>query len=147
MAVTDTTDSPSKRSDQLQIRLKSICQQIDSLWTKFSLKYSQILLKYSWIILSVSVIISLTLTGYSIFAIKIRSFNQNDFIIRNSPSVRNAQRLREIFGKDSEFRAHQHVELYPGLDIIIRKRTVSNVSDDSNGNMLKEEIIHEVRIQ
>jgi hypothetical protein len=72
---------------------------------------------------------------------QVRPFDQNDFLIPNGQAIKNAFRITQLFGNDTELRMHQQLNLYPGLDIIIKRKFNSNET-----NMLTNEIIDEVRL-
>lgn len=121
------------------MRVNSIRQLSNSKWKKFTDSYSRFLLRFPWLILAVSSLLAVGLTICFFLLIQIRSFDQNDFLISDGPAMTNARYLQEIFGNDTEFRMHQQLNLYPGLDIIIKRKTNANKT-----NMLSMEIIDEV---
>ena len=57
----------------------------------------------------------------------------------NGPAMRNAFHIRRIFGTDKVLRMHQQLNIYPGLDIIVKRK-----SNQTETNMLTDEIIQEV---
>ncbi|CAF5127755.1 unnamed protein product, partial [Rotaria sp. Silwood1] len=74
---------------------------------------------------------------------QIRSFDQNDFIMGKSSTMQNAARLRKIFGNDTELRIHQQLNIYPALDIIIKRKLNTTARNDNLTNMLNEQILEE----
>lgn len=131
--------SSTKRTNYFQMRINSIRQLSNSKWKKFANIYARFLIRCPWSILLVSSLLAIALTICCFLMIQIRPFDQNDFLIPNSPAMTNARYLRQIFGNDTELRMHQQVELYPGLDIIIKRKINANET-----NMLSTEIIDEV---
>ena len=121
------------------MRLNSIRQLSNSKWKKFTNNYSKFLIRFPWSILAVSSIVAVGLTTCFFLMMQIRPFDQNDFLIPDGPSMINAGYLQQIFGNDTEFRMHQQLTLYPGLDIIIKRKANANET-----NMLSTEIIDEV---
>lgn len=122
-----------------QMRINSLQQQFNSKWKQFSNVYSKFLIRFPWSILAVSSFITIGLTIYFLLFMEIRSFDQSDFLLSNSPARKNAFQLKEIFGNDVELRIHQQLNLYPGLDIIIKRKLNTNQT-----NMLIDEIANEV---
>lgn len=104
--------------------------------------YSRLLLRFPWLILAVSSILAVGLTICFFLMMQIRPFDQNDFLIPDGPSMTNARYLQQIFGNDTGFRMHQQLTLYPGLDIIIKRKANANET-----NMLSTEIIDEVCLE
>ncbi len=131
--------SSAKRTNLLQTRINSIRQQSNSKWKRFADIYSKFLIRFSWSILAVSSFLTIGLTVCFLLFMQIRSFDQNDFLIPNGRAMKNAFHLRKIFGNDTELRMHQQLNLYPGLDIIIKRKIHSNQT-----NMLTNEILDEV---
>jgi len=131
--------SSMKRTNPFQMRINTIRQQSNSKWKQFSNIYSKFLIRFSWSILAVTSFITIGLTIYFLLFMQIRSFDQNDFLISNSQAMKNAFHIRQIFGNDTELRMHQQLNLYPGLDIIIKRKLNTNET-----NMLSDEILEEV---
>ncbi len=130
-----------KRTNPIQTRISSIRQKSNSKWKQFANIYSKFLIRFPWSILTLSSFISVGLTVCFLVLMQIRPFDQNDFLIPNGPAMRNAFRIRHIFGSDTELRMHQQLNLYPGLDIIIKRKfdTTNNQT-----NMLNNQVIEEV---
>ena len=55
-----------------------------------------------------------------------------------------SRRIQNIFGNDKDFRVHQQMELYPALDVIIKRKVQRNSYDLNQTNMLNNQIIDEV---
>ena len=87
------------------------------------------------------------LTVYFFCFMRVRSFDQGDFFLSNSQALRNAQRIRTIFGNDMNQRVHQQVDLYPALDVIIRRKVPAGSDQLNETNMLHHETIHEVDVE
>ena len=87
------------------------------------------------------------LTVYFFCFMRVRAFDQGDFFLSNSQALRNAQRIRKIFGKDMDQRVHQQLDLYPALDVIIRRKVAASSDHLNETNMLHNETIHEVDIE
>ncbi len=134
--------SSTKRTNRLQMRINSIRQQSNSRWSQLINIYSKFLIRFPWSILAVSSFVTIGLTVCFLLLMQIRSFDQNDFLILNGPALKNAFHLRKIFGNDTELRMHQQLNLYPGLDIIIKRKPNTNQT-----NMLVNEIIDEVEFK
>ena len=131
----------TKITNRLQMRMNSLRQHSNSKWKQFSNFYAKILIRFPWSILAVSSFLTIALTIAFCFLMKIRSFDQNDFFIPNSQAMKNALTIRTIFGDDTHLRMHQQLHLYPGLDIIMKRKANANQT-----NMLTTEIIDEVRL-
>ncbi len=133
--------STIKRTNRFRMRLNSIRQHSNSKWKQFSNLYSKFLLRFPWSILAISSFITIGLTVCFFLLMQVRPFDQNDFLIPNGQAIKNAFRITQLFGNDTELRMHQQLNLYPGLDIIIKRKFNSNET-----NMLTNEIIDEVRL-
>jgi hypothetical protein len=131
--------SSMKQTNPFQMRINTIRQQSNSKWKQFSNIYSKFLIRFSWSILAVTSFITIGLTIYFLLFMQIRSFDQNDFLVSNSRAMKNAFHIRQIFGNDTELRMHQQLNLYPGLDIIIKRKLNTNET-----NMLSNETLEEV---
>jgi len=131
--------SSMKCTDGFQMRINSIREKTNSNWKQFSNIYSKFLIRFPWSILAVSSFITIGLTIYFLLFMETRQFGQNDFILSNSQSMKNAFHIKQLFGNDKNFRIHQQLNLYPNLDIIIKRKL-----DTNQTNMLSEEIIDEV---
>lgn len=131
--------SSTKRTNHFQMRINSIRQLSNSKWKRFANVYSRFLLRFSWSILLGSALLAIGLTICCFLMMQIRPFDQNDFLILNGPAMTNARYLRQIFGNDTELRMHQQLELYPGLDLIIKRKANANET-----NMLNTQIIDEI---
>ena len=118
-----------------------IQERSDQFWNG----YSKILIRFTVWILSASLVVTVGLTVCFFYFVQIRQFDQTDFIVRNGNAQKNAQRINEIFGNDKDFRAHQQMDLYPALDIIIKRKVSNNSTDMNETNMLNKDIIEEVR--
>ncbi|CAF0971101.1 unnamed protein product [Adineta steineri] len=110
---------------------------------KFWDNYSKFLIRFSWIILILSLIITVGLTICLLCLIQIRPFDQTDFIVRNGRASKNAQLINKVFGSDKDVRTHQQMDLYPALDVIIKRKI--NHENINETNMLNNQIIEEIR--
>lgn len=126
-------------TNRLEMYVNSLRQKSNLKWKQFSNIYSQFLIRFPWKILALSLFLTIGLTIYFLLFMEIRSFDQNDFLLSNSPARKNALKLQQIFGNDMELRIHQQLNLYPALDIIIKRK-----SDTNQTNMLNEDIVDEV---
>ena len=75
---------------------------------------------------------------------EVRPFDQNDFFMPNGLTLTNARRIKTLFGNDTELRMHQQLNLYPGLDIIIKRKVNNNDRSDNQTNMLDNQTVEEV---
>lgn len=124
-------ETPSmKGKNQLEKRFNTIRQRSNSFWKQTSNVYSRFLWNYFQLILPICFILTIGLTSFGFVFGRFRTFDENDFLLRSSESVVNARRLREIFGDDSTLRVHQQLELYPSLDVIIKRKDSSNMLDE-----------------
>jgi hypothetical protein len=138
-------DSSSvKQTNRFQMRINSMRQRTESIRKQFSTIYSTFLIRFSWPILAISSFITIGLTMCFLLFMQIRPFDQNDFLMPNGEAMKNAFRLREIFGSDTELRVHQQLNLYPALDIIIKRKLNTTERNNNQTNMLDERIIQEV---
>ncbi|CAF3779960.1 unnamed protein product [Rotaria sordida] len=137
-------NSSMKQTNRIKTRMNSIRQMSNSKWKQFSHIYSKFLIRFSWSIFSISLLITVGLLVCFFLLMEIRAFDQNDFIMQNGLTMKNAIRLRKIFGNDTEFRIHQQLNLYPALDIIIKRKLDINATSDNSTNMLNETIIAEM---
>ena len=142
MVHTDEDSAAMKRTNPFELRLKSMRENVQSVWKLCSVNYGTFLIRSPWILLAVSSLIALALTGCFVVFVRIRSFDQTDFVMADGESMRNARQLKQLFGNDAVFRAHQQLHLYPTLDIIM-KRKADGLGDSTN--MLDERILDEVR--
>ena len=132
--------SSTKQTNRFQMRINSFRQHSNSKWKQFSNFYSKFLIRFPWSILAISSLLTIGLTICFLLLMEIRSFNQNDFLIPNGQAMKNALSIKEIFGDDRELRMHQQLNLYPGLDIIIKRKINSTQT-----NMLTNEIVDQVK--
>ena len=102
--------------------------------------YSRFLVRFAWIILISSLMLTMGLTITLVFRMKIRPFDQTNFHVRNGRTWKNIQRIEQLFGNDKEYRVHQQMDLYPALDLIIKRRS----SSSNDTNMLNVQIIDEL---
>jgi hypothetical protein len=130
----------SKDNNQFQMGVNTIQQKTNRFWEY----YSNFLIRYSWLILILSSVITIGLSICFIFFMQIRQFDQTDFLIQNGPALTNARRIQSIFGNDKDYRVHQQIELYPALDVIIKRKLQSDQNDKNLTNMLTNQIIDEV---
>ncbi len=128
-----------KQTNQIQMRINTIREKSNSKWKQFSIIYSKFLIRFPWSILAFSSLICVVLTGCFLLLMRTRSFDQNDFLMYNGLAMKNAFRIKEIFGNDTDLRMHQQLNLYPGLDIIFKRKLNTNQT-----NMLNNDIIQEV---
>ena len=113
--------------------------RIDRVWNG----YWNILLRCPFCFLLISSAISITLMGF-LFDMHVRPFDQIDFFIPTGSAMKNAERIRKIFGNDMDQRVHQQINLYPALDVIIRRKIFNENHSDDDKNMLNEIIVDEV---
>ena len=137
MVHTEDESLPMKGSNRIELRGK-----VNAIWKRCSVKYAKFLLRSPWILLAVSSLLTLALTGAFLAFMRVRSFDQTDFLMNDGESLRNARRLRAIFGDDSVLRAHQQLNLYPTLDLIFKRKSGAA---GNQTNMLDEQILDEVR--
>ncbi|CAF3683305.1 unnamed protein product [Adineta steineri] len=135
-----------KQTNRIQMRMDSIRQKTNLQWKQFANIYSRFLIRFSWSILAISSFITIALTVCFLLFMRIRPFDQNDFLMPNGPAMRNAFQLRRIFGNDTELRMHQQLNLNPGLDIIMKRKINTTEKDSNQTNMLSYEIIDEIRL-
>ncbi|CAF3017265.1 unnamed protein product [Rotaria sp. Silwood2] len=138
-------NSSVKPANRFKTCMNSIRHLSNSKWKQFSNIYSKFLIRFSWSIFSLSLLITIGLTVCFFLLMQIRSFDQNDFTLRRSLTMKNAARLRKFFGNDTELRIHQQLNIYPGLDIIVKRKLVTNARSDNLTNMLNEQIMDEMR--
>ena len=136
---------PMKPNNRFQMRINAMRQKSNSICQQLSSGYSMFLIRYPWAMLALSSLLAVGLTVYFRLFMQIRSFDQDDFRLPNGPSMQNARRLKEIFGNDSELRVHQQLNLYSGLDVIMKRKFNPNEIDANQTNMLNDDIIQEVR--
>ncbi|CAF4365486.1 unnamed protein product, partial [Rotaria sp. Silwood2] len=136
-------NSSVKPANRFKTCMNSIRHLSNSKWKQFSNIYSKFLIRFSWSIFSLSLLITIGLTVCFFLLMQIRSFDQNDFTLRRSLTMKNAARLRKFFGNDTELRIHQQLNIYPGLDIIVKRKLVTNARSDNLTNMLNEQIMDE----
>ena len=129
---------------RFQMYMNAIQKNSKSKWKQFSYIYSKILIRLPWSILSFSLFITIGLSVCFFLLKKISLFNESAFIMHNSPAMKNAFRIRQIFGNDVELRIHQQLNLYPGLDIIIKRKLNTTERSYNQTNMLNDQIIQEV---
>lgn len=70
---------------------------------------------------------------------RLSTFDQQDFFLPNGPALENARRIVKLFGNEKYYRVHQQMDLYPALDVIIRRKSSTN-----DTNMLNSEVLDEV---
>lgn len=125
-----------KENPRFHAKLNGIQSCIDALWNA----YGRFLLRFPWLILLSSALLSIGLSVYFLLFVDVRPFDQVDFFLPNGPAMQNAQRIQKIFGNDKDLRVHQQMDLYPALDVIIRRKPSS-----PDSNMLNIEVIDEVQ--
>jgi hypothetical protein len=131
----------NKQSNSLKMKMNGIQTRID----RFGNYFVEILQRCPWLILLTSVVLASGLTVYFVYFLQLRPFDQTDFFIFNGPAMKNAQRLRKIFGNDKYQRVHQQMDLYPALDVIIRRKSSStSTGNDNDTTMLDMNVINEV---
>ena len=106
--------------------------------------YSKLLIRSTWLILILSSILTIGLTFWFLYFMQIRLFDQTDFFIQNGQALKNVHRIQQTFGNDKYFRVHQQMDLYPALDVIIKRKLQPNENINQT-NMLNEQVIKEVR--
>ncbi|CAF1964308.1 unnamed protein product [Rotaria magnacalcarata] len=132
----------SKDTNRFQMPYNSIQRKLDRFWDN----YSKFLIRYSFITLILSSLITIGLTVYFFNFVQIRHFDETAFFMRNGRTSRNIERIKNIFGNDKNFRAHQQMNLYPALDVIIKRKSQTNRENMNETNMLNQQIIDEVRL-
>lgn len=93
-------------------------------------------MRFTWIILLISCLLTIGLTIGFFFGMTVQPFNQTYFLVKNGKTSKNIQRIEQLYGHDKDFRVHQQMDLYPALDVIIKRKDSSN--------MLNNEVIDEV---
>lgn len=131
----------TKITNRFQVQMNALRQRSNSKWKQFSNFYAKILIRFPWSILALSSFLTIGLTIVFFLLMKIRSFDQTDFFISNGQAMKNAMTIKNIFGDDTRLRMHQQLHLYPGLDIIIKRKANGNQT-----NMLTPEIVDQVRL-
>ncbi|CAF0973436.1 unnamed protein product [Adineta ricciae] len=137
-----STSVTNKDNQRYSMGSNRIQERSDRFWNG----YSKILIRFTQPILLASLVVTVGLTVCFFYFVQIRQFDQTDFIVRNGKAQQNAQRISEIFGNDKDFRAHQQMDLYPALDIIIKRKLSNNSRDINETNMLNKDIIEEIRV-
>jgi len=127
-------------NNRVQMGINLIQEKSNQFWDY----YSKFLIRFSWIILISSLCVTVGLTICFLCFMQIRQFDQTDFIVRNGRSSRNAELIQKIFGNDKGFRVHQQMDLYPALDVIIKRKLPINHGNINETNMLNNQIIDEV---
>ena len=127
-------------NNRLQAKIIEIQKRIDALWKG----YSRFLLRFPWLVLLSSALVCIALTICFFLFVHVRPFDQTDFFLPNGPAMQNAQRLQKIFGNDKDLRVHQQMDLYPALDMIIRRKVSS--PENNQSNMLDTDVIDEVSV-
>lgn len=130
----------SKDTKRFQIPYNSIQTKLDRFWTS----YSKFTIRFTWLILILSALITIGLSICFLFFVHVRRFDETTFFIQNGRALRNVQRIQKLFGNDKNFRVHQQMNLYPALDIIIRRKLPKDHRNMNETNMLNKEIIDEV---
>lgn len=130
----------SKDNNRFQMGIQSIKKKTNQCWDY----YSKFLIHFSWLILLFSLLVTIGLTIYCLYFMEVRKFDQTDFLVQNGPALKNIQEIEKIFGNDKNFRVHQQMDLYPALDIIIKRKIPKNQGTMNETNMLNNEIINEV---
>jgi len=131
----------SKDNNRFDMSIKSIQEKTNQFWDY----YSKFLIRFHWLILILSLLLTVSLTIYFICFMQIRKFDQTDFLVQNGKALKNIQRIEKLFGSDKGLRVHQQMDLYPALDIIIKRKLSTNQENINETNMLNEKIIDEVR--
>jgi len=130
----------SKDDNRFQMGIKSIQQKTNQFWDY----YSKFLIRFSWLILFLSLLLTVGLTICFLCFMQIRKFDQTDFIVQNGQALKNIQRIEKVYGSDKGLRVHQQMDLYPALDIIIKRKLSTNHGTINETNMLNNQIIDEV---
>ncbi len=107
--------------------------------------YSKFLIRFSWLILILSLLLTVGLTIYFLCFMEMRPFDQTYFLVQNGRSLKNIRLIEKVFGNDKNFRVHQQMDLYPALDIIIKRKLTTNHPTLNETNMLNSQIIDEVQ--
>lgn len=137
-------DSPVKQNNRVQLRIRAIRNCSNLIWKRYANIYSKLLIRFPWIILTLGLLVTIGLSICCFVLAEIQSFDQNSFVLSKGVTMKNARRIKEIFGNDTESRMHQQLNLYPGLDIIIKRKVDSNETNFNATNMLDEQVIEEV---
>jgi hypothetical protein len=130
----------SKDNNRFQMGIKSIQQKTNQFWDY----YSKFLIRFSWLILFLSLLLTVGLTICFLCFMQIRKFDQTDFIVQNGQALKNIQLIEKVYGSDKGLRVHQQMDLYPALDIIIKRKLSTNHGTINETNMLNNQIIDEV---
>jgi hypothetical protein len=130
----------SRDNNRFQMGYKSMEQKINLFWNS----YSKFLIHFAWLILILSLLLTIGLTICFFCLMQVRQFDQTDFLVSNGQALKNIQRIEKIFGNDKGFRVHQQMDLYPALDIIIKRKLSNNHGNLNETNMLNNQIIDEV---
>ncbi|CAF0960618.1 unnamed protein product [Adineta ricciae] len=137
-------ETSMKRTNRIRMRMNSLQQRSNGRWKQFANVYAKFLLRFPWSILLVSSLITIGLASCCLFFMEIRPFDQTDFLMPHGLAITNALLIRRIFGSDTELRMHQQLNLYPGLDIIMKRRLNTVEGHPNQTNMLRNEILDEV---
>ena len=119
---------------------RSIRQKTNQLWNI----YAKFLIRFAWLIFILSILLTVGLTICFLSLMEIHQFDQTDFLVSNGRALKNIRRIKNIFGNDKEYRVHQQMDLYPALDVIIKRKLSTNHGNASERNMLNNQIIDEV---
>jgi hypothetical protein len=130
----------SKDNNRFDMSIKSIQQKTNQFWDY----YSKFLIRFAWLILIISLLLTVSLTIYFLCFMQIRKFDQTDFLVQNGQALKNIRQIEKVFGSDKGLRVHQQMELYPALDIIIKRKLSTNQGNINETNMLNNDIIDEV---
>jgi hypothetical protein len=130
----------TRDNNRFQLGYKTMERKMNQFWNS----YSKFLINFAWLILILSLLLTIGLTICLYYLMQIRQFDQTDFLVSNGQALKNIQRIETIFGNDKGFRVHQQMDLYPALDIIIKRKLFNNHRDFNATNMLNNQIIDEV---
>lgn len=130
----------SKENNRFQMGIKTIEKKTNQFWNW----YSKFLIRFSSLILIISLLITIGLSLCFAFLMEIRNFDQTDFLVQNGQALKNIKKIEQAFGNDKNFRVHQQMDLYPALDIIIKRKLLKNHTNINDTNMLNNQIIDEV---
>lgn len=113
----------------------------DRLWAL----YCRFLVRFAPYVIFSAILISVGLTTCFFQTVHVSVVDQNDFFLPSGRSIKNAKKLINLFGNDKNFRVHQQLNLYPALDVIVRRKIEGNDNSQNSSNMLNQSVIEEVR--
>jgi hypothetical protein len=133
--------SKLSHENPLSQRKSNACESLNE---RYSMCYSQLLVRFPYLFLLGSLMLSVALSTCFLSLMRIRPFDQTDFYLPHGKALANSRRLQHLFGSDKNLRVHQQMDLYPALDVIIRRRVNDSSPTKNNSNMLRLEVVNEV---